>query len=266
MPRVPVPPDDGLYPPRVADERTLTTSWRDALFDPASFFPVMVLCVATMIVFPFIGVFRGGGVIAFPFAAALAIVALHRSEVKQSTMRFAYVVVAVVAVLTAVGLVVGITTDVGDRQVIAVSSAGFALIFAVVFPSMVRTALGHRRVNLNTLTAAISAYLVIGLWFTTIYLAAAALGDPVFFEGVTDPTVGDFEYFSFITLTTVGYGDLSPVTSAGRSAAVAQAILAQVYLVTTVARVVSLYGQERRAVEPAGLHEFRSGRSDRPVP
>ena len=78
-----------------------------------------------------------------------------------------------------------------------------------------------------------------------------------FFKGVSDPSVGDFEYFSFITLTTVGYGDFTPVTAAGRSAAVAQAVLAQVYMVTTVARVVSLYGSERRAPDASGLHEFR---------
>ena len=236
---------------------TTTGSWRDALFEPTSFFPVLVLCVATMIVFPFTGLFRGGGIVAFPFAAALTLVALHRSEVRRSTIRFAIVVITVAAIAALTAAIVGLSTDVDERHLVAISSTGFAMVFALVFPAVVRTALGHRRVNLNTLTAAVSAYLIIGLWFTTIYLALASIQGGEFFKGVPAPTVGDFEYFSFITLTTVGYGDFTPVTAAGRSAAVAQAVLAQVYMVTTVARVVSLYGSERRERDASGLHEFR---------
>ena len=241
---------------------TTAGSWRDALFDPASFFPVLLLCIATMVVFPFTGAFRGGGIIVFPFAAALTLVALHRSEVRPSTMRFAVVVISVAAVAALIGLVVGLSTEVDERHLVTVSSAAFAVVFALVFPSVVRTALGHRKVNLNTLTAAVSAYLIIGLWFTTIYLALASIQGGEFFKGVSDPSVGDFEYFSFITLTTVGYGDFTPVTAAGRSAAVAQAVLAQVYMVTTVARVVSLYGSERRSADASGLHEFRRADPD----
>lgn len=241
---------------------TASGSWRDALFEPTSFFPVLLLCIATMVVFPLTGLFRGGGIIAFPFAASLALVALHRSEVKPSTMRFAVIVIALAATAATVGAIVGWSTEVDERHLVAISSTGFAMVFALVFPSVVRTALGHRKVNLNTLTAAVSAYLIIGLWFTTIYLALASLGGAEFFRGVTDPTVGDFEYFSFITLTTVGYGDLTPVTAAGRSAAVAQAVLAQVYMVTTVARVVSLYGSERRALDSGGFREFRRADPD----
>jgi hypothetical protein len=247
----------------VADERSLPAPWRDAVLDPGSFLPVLVLCVATMIVVPFTGLVRGGGILAFPFTVALVVVALRRSGVSPATMRFAAVVIGVVAVSSITALVVGLVTEVDDRHVITISSAGFAVLFALVFPSMVRAALGHRRVNLNTLTAAVSAYLVIGLWFTMIYLALASVSPQPFFAGSPTPTVGEFEYFSFVTLTTVGYGDLAPLAPAGRAAAVAQAILGQVYLVTTVARVVSLYGSERRAAEaPGGLHEFRSRNAD----
>ncbi len=233
-------------------------SWRDALLDPTSFFPVLLLCIATMIVFPFTGLFRGGGIIAFPFAAALVFVALHRSGVKPRTMRSALATIAFVATVLVASVIIGFRTDIDERHLLAVEAVGFALLFAVVFPSVVRTALGHRRVNLNTLTAAISAYLIIGLWFTMIFLAMGSVHHAQFFTNVVEPSTGDFEYFSFITLTAVGYGDLAPVTLAGRAGAVALAVLGQVYLVTTVARVVSLYGSERRERSTSGLQEFKS--------
>jgi hypothetical protein len=56
---------------------------------------------------------------------------------------------------------------------------------------------------------------------------------------------GDFEYFSFITITTTGYGDLTPGSQPARTAAIAEAVTGQIFLVTVVARVVGLMGQQR---------------------
>ena len=74
-------------------------------------------------------------------------------------------------------------------------------------------------------------------------------------------------YFSFITLTTVGYGDLTPYTDVARTAAVCEAVLGQVFLVTAVARIVSLLGSSRSdrsdpRLEPAPAH--RAGAGPRP--
>jgi len=211
-----------------------------------------------MLVFPLASLFRGGFLIVYPFIAALVLVALHRSQVKPRTMRGAITVLVVVGVGSLIGAVVGWLTNVEDRHLIAVSSLLFAVLFIVVFPSVVRTALGHRRVNLNTLTAAISAYLIIGLLFTMIFFGLAGASNYEFFRGIERPTAGDFEYFAFITLTTVGYGDLAPVTPLGRGGAVALAIVAQVYLVTTVARVVSMFGHERESSDLPSGHDFRT--------
>ena len=73
----------------------------------------------------------------------------------------------------------------------------------------------------------------------------AAVDGWEFFTDVERPRPGDFMYFSFITLTTVGYGDLTPFTDAARSAAVFEAVLGQVFLATAVARIVSLLGSRR---------------------
>jgi hypothetical protein len=68
---------------------------------------------------------------------------------------------------------------------------------------------------------------------------------PYFAQG-TDGTVSERTYFSFVTLATLGYGDLTPATSVGRLAAVFESILGSLYLVTAVGLVVSRVGAPRR--------------------
>lgn len=236
----------------------MPSDWREALLDRNSFAPVLLLCVATMVTFPFSGVFRGAGILVYPLAASLVVISLHRSHVTPRTMRFAVGMLIVVGIGVLAGVIAGLLTEIEERHLIAVSSFLFALLFAVVLPSIIREALGHRRVNLNTLTATISAYLIIGLLFTMLYQGLATFTDYRFFNSVARPTPGDFEYFSFITLTTVGYGDLAPITPVGRGAAVAEAVIAQVFLVTTVARVVSMFGSERPARDAPAVSDFRT--------
>jgi hypothetical protein len=60
-------------------------------------------------------------------------------------------------------------------------------------------------------------------------------------------TTRNFLYFSFVTITTVGYGDLTAGTNLGRSIAIAEALTGQIYLVTVVATIVGGLGSRRRA-------------------
>ena len=61
------------------------------------------------------------------------------------------------------------------------------------------------------------------------------------------PSNVDFLYFSFVTLTTLGYGDFTPATDIGKVMVTFEALIGQVFLVTLVARLVSMYGIRRRA-------------------
>jgi hypothetical protein len=60
-------------------------------------------------------------------------------------------------------------------------------------------------------------------------------------------TTKNFLYFSFVTITTVGYGDLTAGTSLGCSIAIAEALTGQIYLVTVVAAIVGVLGGRRQA-------------------
>ena len=250
------------YSPAVAadpsppPDRPSRTSWRRQLTDRDSFVPVLALALLSIVLFPITDAFRWGGIVAFPVSAALVLAALHRSKVRPATMRAAVVVLVVVGVGTVLSSLARIA-DIGeDRYLVALSSFLYALLYAVAFPAIVRRSFQHRRVTTNTLYAGISAYLIIGIWFGAIFRGISALENYQFFDKVASPRVGDYIYFSFETLTTLGYGDLAPVSDAGRTFAILEAILGQIFLVTAVARIVSLLGSDRSAMELPGEPEL----------
>jgi len=97
----------------------------------------------------------------------------------------------------------------------------------------------------EVLLGTLCAYLYIGNWFAVIYRSAATLADAPFFAQPGADTMMNYVYFSFITLTTTGFGDLSPAYGPGRMLAVIEAIIGQLYLVSVVAIVVSEFRKRR---------------------
>lgn len=102
-----------------------------------------------------------------------------------------------------------------------------------------------KRANSEAIAAALCAFLMLGMLWTLIYSLVYHL-DPQAFGGrdlriggeSTEPGLGI--YFSFVTLTTLGYGDVSPVSPPARTLATLEAIVGQVFLVVLVARLVGL--------------------------
>ena len=224
--------------------------WRHVLFGRDSFFPVLMLAVLTIILSPMIEAFRFGFVLVYPASAVLVLLAFHRSHVRRRTITaitILLVIVGIMAVITSIARIVDLTDD---RYLIAASSFLFAVLTFCAFPVVVRRAFQHERVSLNTLAAGITAYLLIGIFFASMYRCDSALQHFGVFKETLHPSAGDYTYFSFITLTTVGYGDLTPATDAARSLAIFEAILGQVFLITAVARIVSLLGSGRSAAFP----------------
>jgi hypothetical protein len=82
--------------------------------------------------------------------------------------------------------------------------------------------------------------------FAFVYVAIDRLGSGPFFEQNVSATVSQCQYFSFTTLATVGYGDLTARTNLGHTLSVFEAVLGQVYLVTVVSLIVGNLGRRRR--------------------
>ena len=102
-------------------------------------------------------------------------------------------------------------------------------------------------VTVESVLGAISIYLVIGLLYAALDSSVGAIGGQPFFAGTADATSSQYTYFSFVTLCTVGYGDLVPASGLARGLAVSEAVIGQLYLVTVIALVVGNLGRERQA-------------------
>jgi hypothetical protein len=94
-------------------------------------------------------------------------------------------------------------------------------------------------VTIQTMFGVLCLYLLIGLLFGVAYATVDELSSTPFFATGGDPGRDDFLYFSYTTLSTVGYGDLVAATNLGRSLAITEALLGQLYLVSVVAVIIS---------------------------
>jgi Ion channel len=107
-------------------------------------------------------------------------------------------------------------------------------------------------VTAQSIYAALSAYLLIGLMFAAFFGAIDGLGGTDFFVNGEAANIRTYQYFSFTTLTTLGYGDFTAAGSFGRAVAVLEALTGQVFLATLVARLVSAYRGPARRDPTAG--------------
>jgi voltage-gated potassium channel Kch len=116
--------------------------------------------------------------------------------------------------------------------------------------SALRYALGGRNVDGEHLSAALSAYLLAGHFFGIIYLQIARLRPESFAIGGAPAIAGQIDlqngiYFSFVTLATLGYGDIVPLTPTARGFAITEAIMGQLYLAVLVARLIGAAGNRK---------------------
>jgi hypothetical protein len=96
-------------------------------------------------------------------------------------------------------------------------------------------------VNVHRIQGAVAAYLLLGLSWALAYELVALLAAQAFSgAGLGEGHRTSYIYFSFVTLTTVGYGDITPVHPVARSLAVAEALTGQLYPAILLARLVSL--------------------------
>ena len=128
------------------------------------------------------------------------------------------------------------------------------MFFAYVTWSQFRSLLKQREVTGETISMSISVYLLLGLTWGLLYIVIFTRHPEAFSFG-TSPKVSAeqifpvFLYFSLTTLSTVGFGDITPVTLPARYAAVAEGISGQFYLAVLVARLVGM--QMSRAATPS---------------
>ncbi len=165
------------------------------------------------------------------------LLALHTSHMRGVPIR-------------AAGVVVGLWLALNIAQVIfgeVFIGAGLAMTGLVIVTPLVvlNRILRHPKINLETILGAVCAYLLIAIAFAVVFGMFDRYGTDNFFAqgAVVDPV--KYLYFSFIVLTTVGFGDLTPATDGGRILVSIEALIGQIFLVTLVASLVANMGRER---------------------
>ena len=150
--------------------------------------------------------------------------------------------------IPAVAIAVAVAHIVHEDQALA-SASGLlgGLLLAATIVVIVAGVTSHSEVDAQSVIGAITIYILLGMVFISIYTVIAVLGDGPFFAQGTDGTLSLRLYFSFVTLTTVGYGDYTAAGTAGHTFAVTEALAGQVYLVTVVALLVSRMRVRSRA-------------------
>jgi hypothetical protein len=142
------------------------------------------------------------------------------------------VVSAVVAILN-----LFIARDVAGGVMAVISG----LLYLVAPVIIVRRLVLRQTVDTQTLLGAIAAYLMVGMSFAFAYHALGALQAGPFFGSQGEGPFPQYLFFSFTTLTTTGYGNLVPDANPGQTLAVLEMLIGQLFLVTAVARVVSVW-------------------------
>jgi hypothetical protein len=167
--------------------------------------------------------------------SATSVVALTSSHAKTGTVRAALWLSGLTIVLAAVAAL----SD--DRTWLNFASLVQIALLTVAMAAVLRRVVTTAEVGSRTILGAISVYTVLGILFTFAYGTIERVQSGPFFEGVPHPAGSDFLFFSYTTLTTTGYGNLVPGGQPGRMLAGLEMMIGQIFLVTLVAGLVSLW-------------------------
>ena len=203
---------------------------------------VMLLMLGTRMI---VGGKAEGDLLLDLLGAALIIVAII-ALAEERKFRVAALVLGIpAAVLT---LAAHLFAEEIARGVAVLARANAALFLAFTVGVIVRATLTERRVTWDTIVGAFCGYLLIGVIWTELY-CAVEVAEPGSFAvpAVNADSLKHrvrrrevLEYFSFVTLTTIGYGDITPLTPAARGLACFEAVCGQLYLAVLVAGLVGI--------------------------
>ena len=200
---------------------------------------LLIALALLFFVFPFVEELRGGDIIV---SLLLSLVLLSAVLAVADRKGIFYV-----ALLLAIPAIVGRWINHFQPDLVpppVFLTAGLVLI-AFVVANLLRFVLRAPSVNAEVLCASISAYLMLGLLWTLAYWLVDQLtpGAFAFNTAMGTHSIRGFNafYFSFITLCTVGYGDITPVSKVARMLAAMEGITGLLYVAVLIARLVSIY-------------------------
>lgn len=212
---------------------------------PGRYGALLILLIASYLLSAFITATWMEALQVVLFTAAV-LLAVRSAAISRRAVRLV-LIIAVVGM--PVMFFLAFSTSTGDAGTgIADIWTGLVLLVAAVL--IIYRVLSFGTVTLQSIFGSFSAYLVVGLMFAAFFAAIYHFsGDKFFVTGETANTQ-TFQYFSFTTLTTLGYGDFTAAYSSGQAVAVLEALTGQIFLATLVARLVAAFRAPGRQDTP----------------
>ena len=195
-------------------------------------------------------------ILAFFVGVFLTIVLMSSLYVMRHERRF-LILSSVLLALALVGnwlLVFGFSDGVALQFTVYLTTC---LFFMVITYFVLRYVMAHKSITFNSLCGAVCGYLLIGLVWSYIYRALYVLSTHHFSgAGISKLNVDGLEqgftYYSFVTLTTLGYGDIIPNSNIAKMFAWVEALTGQIYLTVWIAQLVAMHISDRRRKKENG--------------
>ncbi len=221
---------------RVASRRRRAERWRRRAEQARDAFGlVLVLVLLTYVATSLLDNRGWPAVVIVLSTSATSVVALTSSHSRARWVRLALWV----SLLTLLLATAAAATD--ARLWLNLASAIQITLLAAAMAAVLRRVITTAEVGSRTILGALSVYAVLGLLFTYLYGTIDRVQSSPFFEGHPNPDGSDFIFFSYTTLTTTGYGNLVPAGQPGEMVAGLEMMAGQIFLVTLVAGLVSLW-------------------------
>lgn len=170
------------------------------------------------------------------FLAMLATVAMvfYVTRARHLVQRVSWVVLSVAGAAAAVAALLGV-----DGPVLAIPLSAASMVALLVSPwAIIAHQVNRRGLDLEALLAAITAYILVGMFFAFVYNLISQISPTPMFGAESLDSLGNQLFFSFTALTTTGYGNLVPVGTVGQGISIAESITGQLFLITAVARIM----------------------------
>jgi len=211
----------------------------------SKFFWLLLALLAFFLITPFI---IDSEIDLYVFSLLFSII-LCVSVYVSTHRRWVFILSIFLAVLVFVGIWVN-SFVLDDPTFLEIEYGLIILFFSLVTIVILRSVIRDRVISFNTLCGAICGYLMIGFVWSffysliyTVYPAAFTLPEAKMM--LFDSNFQRFVYYSYVTLTTLGYGDIAPLMNIAKTFAWLEAIVGQVYLTVWIAQLVGLHITQR---------------------
>jgi ion channel len=188
---------------------------------------------------------RVGAFVSSVIAGLALATAIYDSSTGRRLTRWQSAAIISAVILSAVVLLTGSSDVLGSAYLLP------AVLVALTLPITLQRTLHHRAVTSETILGALCAYVLTGLVFAFVYIAISRFGAD-FFSQPGQHQASEYLYFSFVVLTTLGFGDLSPSVGLPQALVAVEALLGQIFLVTMVARLVTLWVRQSGSADATG--------------